>query len=123
MSVGRRQIRAAWRARLLGAPQSGATPPIGAVMRHPAEPARVALHIGELRMNAFSRRDAHKIAGWLQASLASLLQVQGLPLHWRFAATIDSMKLDQVRLARPDKPQVIGEALARALLVPGREHK
>jgi hypothetical protein len=117
--MNRGQTRARWRERFRGEITQGSARPQSAKSASSHLPAAVSVRIEQLHLQSVSHRDGRRVADALQHELSSLLASGNIPNSWLQGQTIETARLQDVRLRPGAKTQVVGEQLARALLRAG----
>lgn len=72
----------------------------------------IELHIDQLILHGFSRRDAFYIKQSLQQELSRMIQKDGLPTHFQNEAHTRRMDAGEFRIQASAKPEVIGRQIA-----------
>lgn len=76
---------------------------------------QLELHIEELSLRGFSRRDAHAIGEAIQVELYRLFREQGIPKNWSTEIRLNRLNLGTIHLQPNTKPQIVGTQIATNL--------
>ena len=79
-----------------------------------AEPT-IELHIEELVLHGFARRDRETVGHALEDELTRLLREQGVPAAWLGGGEIDQINVGQINLPRGLRGAAVGVQVAQRI--------
>lgn len=77
--------------------------------------AAIELHIEELVLHGFARRDREAIARALEHELTRLLSEHGVPSAWLGGGEIDQINVGQINLQRGLRSAAVGAQVAQRI--------
>jgi hypothetical protein len=83
--------------------------------KDPERPARIELHIEELVLHGFPMTQRLAIGDAVERELQRLLSKHGLPVSAEKSMNVEHLYGGVLRIAKNDRPQVIGTQLAQTL--------